>query len=331
MAYRKNAFGTRLFFLSIFLILSSPLSAQGKILAQVDGSPVTFEKFQTAFEKTKTQIASETPIDFSSEEGQKTELVAAHTILEELIENILLEKEAQKMGLAVSPKEVEAEIAAVKSGYPDEAAFEASLKLEDITLSELKENLREQLLKEKVIGELKKSLKISEREIKEYYKNHLYFLYLIPQKIEVSHILVFSEARGAKVLAEIKAGQSFDETCRKFSEDTLTKNSGGYLGFKKKEDFPKDIQELIFQLKAEEISGLLKTSEGWEIFRCLSHRPKTLVPFKEARASIEKILFEEKKEKSFSDWLKNIRIQAKIEINEGLLTQFLASKNEKKP
>lgn len=322
---KVNFFLTFLIFLILLFCPVLPAQAAEKIIASVNGTAIYFKKFESAAEKAINQIKSENQIDFATDEGKKTTIITAHSILEELIDELLIEKEAANLKLTVSSKEIEKKIALFKSSYPDDVAFADSLKAQNITEEELKENIHGQLLKEKIIASLAKDLQIKEEEIKDYYHSHFNSFYFIPEEIETYHILVFSESRGQAALGEIKDGKNFKEAARKYSEDTLTKANGGYLGFRKKEDFPEEIREQVFALQIGEVSRPLKTPTGFEIYKCLNKSPQKIIPYDIAKKRIERTITEEKKEILFEDWFQNLKSKAKIKINEKMLAEFLAA------
>jgi len=298
-------------------------------VALINGQSISFEKFRMAFDKSRLQLEAESPIDPTTDEGKKILLIAASTITDELINNFLLEAAAGKLGLGVSAEEIEQQIAQVKNSYPDAASFEESLKTQNITVEELKENLHQRFLKEKIIAYLVKDISITEREMKNYYQKNLSF-YILPERIELSHLLVFSEYRGLAVLDEINLGLSFEQAVRRYSEDSPTKSSGGYLGFRKRKDFPPSEANLLFQLTPGGVSPLLKTAEGYEIFKCLSYEQEKVPDFAEVKERIKKALYEEKKETAYKAWFKKIRDSATIEVNDPLTSSYIFGKNAQK-
>lgn len=76
-----------------------------------------------------------------------------------------------------------------------------------------------------------------------------------------------AKKRANAILKRLKAGESFETVAKELSEDPLSKNNGGYLGFVSQ----KNTDELIFswaqKAKEGEISPVIETEEGFEIVR----------------------------------------------------------------
>ncbi len=102
-----------------------------------------------------------------------------------------------------------------------------------------------------------------------------------PGKIRVSHILIsYRGAAGttatrtkqeARALAEsllvrIKAGESFEELARIYS-DCPSSSRGGDLGFFGRGRMVKEFEEAAFNLKPGEISGIVETRFGYHIIK----------------------------------------------------------------
>ncbi len=69
------------------------------------------------------------------------------------------------------------------------------------------------------------------------------------------------------VVAELKAGVSFDSLVVKYSDDTGTKNKGGDLGFFERRMMVKEFDEAAFNLEVGEISDPVQTNFGYHIIK----------------------------------------------------------------
>ncbi len=106
-------------------------------------------------------------------------------------------------------------------------------------------------------------------------------------KIRAKHILISymnaenkMDSAGAKltadsVLAELKAGKSFDELVQKYSDDTGTKEKMGDLGFFERRMMVKEFDEAAFNLEVGEISDIVQTNFGYHIIK-LEEKMETL-------------------------------------------------------
>ncbi len=104
---------------------------------------------------------------------------------------------------------------------------------------------------------------------------------LPPGTIRASHILISykgtpgssatrtkEEARrlAEEILKRVKAGESFEELARTYS-DCPTAEKGGDLGFFKRGRMVKPFEDAAFALKPDEVSGIVETKFGYHIIK----------------------------------------------------------------
>jgi len=168
--------------------------------------------------------------------------------LNSLIAMALLMIQADRDNIRVEDKDLEAAIdrwiEQKKTEIGGDEAFERQLAAEGLTMDALRDryrdNIRTLLLREKIIYQkLLPDVKVTEAEVREYYKAHLSEF---PQKepsVSIAHILVVpkpSDAVLAKALekitaieAKLKAGSEFAATAKEYS-DCPSAKFGGSLG-----------------------------------------------------------------------------------------------------
>lgn len=83
--------------------------------------------------------------------------------------------------------------------------------------------------------------------------------------IRIAQILVKKADDAERIKKELDAGADFSELARKNSVDAAAQ-SGGHLGFVKRGDLVKVLEDVIFALKVKEISPVVKSSLGFHIF-----------------------------------------------------------------
>lgn len=215
-------------------------------------------------------------------EDQKSQL--EREVLEQMINNKLLLIAAQKDTIIrVTSKEVEGavkdQLKKVKSEFSEEA-FEAQLKAEGLTESELKRKYREQIKNQMLIDRLVASklskVSVSTREVKDFYETYKDSIPDQPKAVKLSHILLEikpsqetkdSLRRKAEMVSELaKKEQDFAQLASLYSDDPTGKE-GGDLGFFKKGDMIPKFEEVAFALKPGEISQVVETEFGYHIIR----------------------------------------------------------------
>jgi peptidyl-prolyl cis-trans isomerase D len=140
--------------------------------ALVDGTKISMDEFQKSYYRTRgvyEQIygRSLTP------EMEKQMGIKKLTI-EGLIDNLLIRKEAKRMGLKVTKDEVAAEIAKVpafqKNGAFDFAQYQQTLKANRMTPAGFEDAQEEDLLVQKARNKVKSAVTVSDQEILQAYK-----------------------------------------------------------------------------------------------------------------------------------------------------------------
>ena len=87
-------------------------------------------------------------------------------------------------------------------------------------------------------------------------------------KLKAKHILVEREYEANDLIRKLKEGISFEELARDYSLCSSSKN-GGDLGEFSKGMMVPAFEKALLQLKANEISGLVKTQFGFHLIKRL--------------------------------------------------------------
>ncbi len=205
-------------------------------------------------------------------------------VLEEMVNDKLLLVEAKKETLQVTPREVnkalEEQLKRVKGQFSSTSEFQRELEREGLTLEGLKRRYRSQvrseLLKQKLMDKLVSQVKISDGEVREFYRNYQDSLPLQEKAVKISHILLTVEPsskteamvleRAKMVLQKLREGGDFARLAREYSDDPSS-SSGGELGWFSRGDMVPEFDRAAFSLKVGEISDLVKTKFGYHIIQ----------------------------------------------------------------
>lgn len=117
--------------------------------------------------------------------------------------------------------------------------------------------------------------------------------FAINEEVRASHILILSttenaEAKAAEVLAELKAGKDFEELAKIHSQDPGSGAKGGDLGNFSRGRMVKEFEDTAFQLKAGELSGIVKSQFGYHIIKVTERKESGKQPFEEVRDALYK-------------------------------------------
>jgi len=211
---------------------------KGDLMATVDGRKIYREEVDKYY-RTQTAGSAQQP---SGEQATNLRL----SILRQLIDNEILMRRAEKLGLLATDDEVDRRITELKAPYTNEE-FDTRLKEKQITLDDFKREIRRSLTVEKVLNkEITSKISISDQDISDYFKAHTAEFNFVEQQYHLARILVSpipnpqapnnkaqndTEARKKiqTILNRLDSGDDFATLAANFSEDTETAGNGGDL------------------------------------------------------------------------------------------------------
>ena len=112
----------------------------------------------------------------------------------------------------------------------------------------------------------KKKNPVSDAEAKAEYDK--FKAQLTGTEYRARHILVENEAEAKALIAQIKAGASFEDLAKKNSKDPGSGANGGDLDFAKADSYVPEFGQALIQLKKGQMTEApVKTQFGWQIFK----------------------------------------------------------------
>lgn len=188
------------------------------------------------------------------------------TTLEQMIDNMVVEKSAKVYGISVSEKEIEDELRSrIAVEYHSESAFLESIRASNMTLDDAREELRLEMLLKRIAV---KDIRINDNEVSSYYdKNKDKFS--VPEKRRISRIVLKFESDANAVRDRLLMGYDFNAMAREESITSDKKNSGD-IGFIVKgtlNPVSSEVEKIAFQLPKNEISPVIKCSDGFHIIK----------------------------------------------------------------
>ncbi len=247
-------------------------------------------------------------------------------VLEQLIERRLLLQEVSREGVRVEATEVTAAVEDLKArnGLPDEAALEAALRGERLTLPQFRRRLQDQLAIGRLLArKVRGSVILTDAELETYYRTH-------PQEftqtgqVQLRHLLVAvpkvgdpeaeaaAASRTAEALEALMAGAPFAAVAARYS-DAPTAAQGGELGVLRQGELAPELERVAFALLPGEMSTPIRTAAGYNIL-LVEARETPVLPYPQVREGIRDRLFRQKAQKRYQDYLAELRQKAFIEI-----------------
>jgi peptidyl-prolyl cis-trans isomerase SurA len=194
--------------------------------------------------------------------------------LKAMIEDEILWQRAARLNLAASDEDVNAKLTEMKAPLTQEE-FDKQLKERNITLDDLRRDLRRNLTKTKLLNkEIESKINITDAEISAFYAQHKSEFNLIEPAYRLSRVVVngvsnqqpkaSSDADAKKKIQELhkrmENGEDFSALAMNFSDDPNFATSGGDMGFLPESQLRGGDLELfntISKLKPSEITDIL--------------------------------------------------------------------------
>ena len=153
--------------------------------------------------------------------------------------------------------------------------YAAKIKDLGISKDDLRQFIRQQLLREKVYEAITKDTATT------------------ADQVWARHILVATEDEAKAVIDHLNKGEKFDDLAKELSTDS-SKDQGGDLGWFGKGKMVKEFEDVVFTLEPGQISQPVKSQFGYHIIQLIGHE--------EARPlSADEI--SQAKQKAYKDWL----------------------------
>ena len=179
---------------------------------------------------------------------------------------------------------------------------------------------------------------VPDADVQKYYDDHKDEFHR-PARVHAAHIFFKAQAGAperakkaseakkalAKVLAEEKKNVgAFMAEARASSDDATTKNLGGDLALKSREELAKaygePLAEAAFKLSDNQTSPtVIETSDGFHLLRVLGRQPEVNRSLDEVKGQIAAKLNSQRKTKEFDEFVKKLRDDANIKVNDAEL------------
>lgn len=251
-------------------------------------------------------------------------------ILERFIEKKLQLQEAKKLKITATPENIDNAIDEIKNknDIPGDWELEEALKLQGLTLKDLRQQIAERIKITKLINrKVRAKVQVNEDEIRDYYQNHLPE-FRLREEIHARHILIQvpdnaspktvqeSRLRIEEVADNLKSGIDFAETAKKLSEAPDAVN-GGDLGYFKRGKMISEIDRVVFALQPGQRSDVVRTPFGFHIFEVIERKEHTIDNDPGLRKEIQNRIVKKKTDERLKKFMEELKEKAYINIPKG--------------
>jgi peptidyl-prolyl cis-trans isomerase SurA len=283
----KRPFAVLVAVLAALPLFSCRHKPPANVAAEVNNHAITYAELEKTYQSQFPQ-----PVEGTNEDqvmSQKLELLSS------LITNEILLQRAEKAGLTAVDADVDTEFNKIKAPYTKEE-FDSQLKARNMTVDDLKSQLRRDLTVNKLINkEITSHIAITDADVANYYNANKASFNLAEPQVHLAQILVTpfanpnvrnlknSKARNESeaqtkfndILARLKRGDDFSMLAQNYSEDPDSSTNGGDMGFIPESTLEKaspDLRKLVASLSPGSFAPI-HTQEGYRILRVIAREP----------------------------------------------------------
>lgn len=326
-----------------------------EIVARVNSQIISSSEFARSKDQLKDDVKQQDPTNADKDFGQREK-----DILRDLIDQQLLLEKGKDLGIT-GDTELIKRLDQMRKDMKLETMeeLEKAATSQGISYEDFKQNMRNQIVEQKVIGEeVGSHLNITTDEQQQYYDAHKGELEQ-PESIRLSEILIApakppanspgqdaaadesvkqaaeaaalatAETKANDLVKQIRAGANFDDVAKKNSSGPSAAQ-GGDLGVFKRGTLAKELEDRSFAMKAGEVTDAIRTKQGYVILKVTDHQMAGIPALKDISQKIQDALYYEKLQPALRAYLTKLREEAYIDIKEGYADSG-ASPNQTKP
>lgn len=189
-------------------------------------------------------------------------------VQDQMATSYLVRKDAEKQGIKIDEKALTEKQDEIKSQFKSfygeditsylKSYYISESRYEELTKSDALTRLYEEAIKEN----FKKDIKITEKEIEDYYKENKESYNT--STVSAKHILTTSEDLAKTIKGEIKDADSFEKAFKKYQDHEEVSEAAdlGAFGYKK---MVPEFEKVAFELEVGQVSDIVKTDYGYHI------------------------------------------------------------------
>lgn len=318
-----------------FVVLSDISAAKvvDSIVAKVNGDIITLielENYINAMENINKENSTKKTKKIVQREKEK--------ILNKIIEEKLLLQYAKQHHIEPSKNDIDNAIEEIKNSnkLSDETLI-MMLEKTGLNLERYRTRLKNQIGLSKVLNrEIKERIKLNENEISSYYnKNKKNFfksdevkvrhiLFLVDDKMDIAKVRT-QKRKAQRTLKMAKRGDNFEELAKNHSEGP-TRELGGEMGWIKKGTMIPSFEKAAFSIKKGIVGHLVKTKYGYHIIKVEGRKRAKIKTLDETKDVIRGILFKQKYDKRYNNWIAELKKNSFIEVYIGSKSKKIKSK-----
>jgi peptidyl-prolyl cis-trans isomerase SurA len=285
-----------------------------RIVATIDGEPVTWVELQTYSEQMRQHGGPDAP---TTDRG----------MLDELVLEKIVHKQIEAQGVAASDQQIDAYIASIKQRNKlDDEQLKAALTAQGLTWEQYRTQVRTDIERAALINkEIRTKVNVPPEEVERYYKEHI-SEYGAPEKAHVRLISLLLpdgatdeqkatlRAEAEQIRKDAAGGKDFAALAKEHSQGPGAAD-GGDIGEVTSGSMQPEFDKAVFALKPGAVSEVIVTDSGFHIFKLETLSGEGHQPLSEVSNDIKEKLYRQSMESRYDRWLKeDLRAKYNVEI-----------------
>ncbi len=313
-----------------------------EIIARVNNQIITRSEYLRSRDQLKQEAQQQDAANADKLYNQREK-----DVLRDLIDQQLLLEKGKDLGITADTDLIKRlDEMRKQMGLDSMEDLEKAAQSQGASFEDFKQNLRNQIITQQVIGkEVGSRMAMTKEEEQQFYDEHKSEMEQ-PEQIRLGEILVSTEKKGSAdgdsqqqiaaaeakaqaLLAQIRNGASFEDVAKKDSEGSSAAQAGD-LGFFKRGTLAKELEDKTFAMKAGDVSDVIRTRQGFVILKVIEHPSAGIPPLSEIEPRIQEAIYMHKLQPALRAYLQKLREDAFMDIKPGYVDTG-ASPHQTKP
>jgi parvulin-like peptidyl-prolyl isomerase len=315
----------------VFALATVGLSAEilEQILVKVNGEILTKTDLEQRQFRALRDRGGLDPSTATDSELKRAVAEITPLVLVGAVDEMLLVQRGRELGGSLSDEQFKGILENLRkdNNLENDAQFQAALKQEGLTLSDLRRNIERSAIINRVQQvEIMSKISVTEEESRAYFDGH-HDDFKTQPGITLREVLVSvgleqgglnvgkdeeAKAKAEQLRARAAKGESFEKLAAEHS-DAASKANGGLIGPISREELAPAFQQLIDPLKPGQITAVVRSRQGWQFFKLEMRTESDRLTYEQAKNQIQDRIASEKREGELRKYLESLRQQAIIE------------------
>jgi peptidyl-prolyl cis-trans isomerase SurA len=324
-----------------------------EIITRVNNEIITRTEYIRSRDQLKQEVQQQDPANADRIFAEKQ-----RDVLRDLIDQQLLLQKGKDLGITGDTELIKRlDEMRKQMNLATMEELEKAAEAQGASYEDFKQNLRTQIITQKVIGqEVGSHLAMNKEDVKKFYEQHRAEMER-PEEVRLSEILIApktpakppasagakpeppseaeteaamaaAQAKAQDLLEQIHKGGKFADLAKKNSDGPSGKD-GGDLSYFKRGTLAKELEDKVFALKAGEVTDVIRTKQGYVILQASEHQMAGIPTMKEVEPRIQDALYMQRLQPALRAFLTTLREEAYIDYKNGYIDSGASAKQTK--